>query len=188
MFFFSLKFGNNLQKLREAGSISFIDALSKIALYAQDVDGKLNYEELTNQVIKDITTNVAKGSFLIFDKISILQSLGLPIQNFVAFIRKIQNIVAKNDCLLVTCNRSLSQVGMIFDENTNDDPFSSFLSHNAILNIAVRPLTSGRSINVSGNITYLWNMLNQDAPLEYQFRVEEKDVKVFSLGTSSAVL
>ena len=89
-----MKFGNNIQKLREAGSIYFIDALSKIALCAQDVDGKLNYEELTNQLIKDITTNVAKGSFVIFDKISILQSLGLPIQNFVAFIRKIQNIVA----------------------------------------------------------------------------------------------
>ena len=51
----------------------------------------------------------------------------------------------------------------------NDDHISAFLSHTANLTIAARPLASGRSSTVTGNLCFLWNI-----PEEGQIRLSEK--------------
>jgi hypothetical protein len=68
------------------------------------------------------------------------------------------------------------------------DQLSAFLAHCAHLNIVVRPLSTGRSINVTGNLNFMWTSNLSQEKNQYQFRVEEKDVKVFAAGTSTAVL
>ena len=69
-----------------------------------------------------------------------------------------------------------------------NDRISAFMSHTSNLSIAVRPLSSGRSSTVTGNICFLWNDPEDGQIQHFQFRVEEKDVKVFAIGTSGAVL
>ena len=69
----------------------------------------------------------------------------------------------------------------------------SFLDHTSHLTIVVWKLATGYSEIVSGNICFGWvrsNEANHSLQDEgrYQYNIEEKDVKVFALGTSSAVL
>ena len=69
----------------------------------------------------------------------------------------------------------------------------SFLDHTSHLTIVVWKLATGYSEIVSGNICFGWVRSNETNEClqdegRYQYNIEEKDVKVFALGTSSAVL
>ena len=68
------------------------------------------------------------------------------------------------------------------------DKLAAFLCHTSHLNVALWPLPSGKSSNVTGNLTFCWSRDSNPHTGDFQFQVEEKDVKVFALGTSSAVL
>ena len=103
-------------------------------------------------------------------------------------VQELQSICERYQSCLVTRCRALTGLG---EEETHDegsDRISAFLSHTANLTIAVRPLASGRSSTVTGNLCFLWNLPEESQIQLFQFRVEEKDVKVFAFGTSGAVL
>ena len=88
--------------------------------------------------------------------------------------------------VIVAHNRIIFVIFLTVCDDT--DRFSAFLSHISDMTIAVRPLPSGRSSNVTGNLCYLLNDPEKKQIQRFQFRVEEKDVKVFAIGTSNAVL
>lgn len=66
------------------------------------------------------------------------------------------------------------------------DQLSSIIGHCSHLNIVVWPLPTGKSSSVSGNITFSW--MTSKCFGDYQFRIEDKDVKIFAPGTSKGVL
>jgi len=119
---------------------------------------------------------------------SILQSLGFNAKDFVSLTASLQMKVRKRECILITRCRGKSNLDLTEDfilEESTDLP-SNMLSHSASLNIVVRPLSTGKSTNVTGNICFLWT--NEKSVSRYQFRVDEKDVQIFAKGTSNAVL
>ena len=102
--------------------------------------------------------------------------------------------------MLVTLTRGLSSRNLeknrahdpeLGDENENK--LVSFLDHTSHLTVVVWKLATGYSEIVSGNLCYGWTQEGEIAYNiqdngRYQYNIEEKDVKVFALGTSSAVL
>ena len=176
-------------KLKESGNVTYIEGFSKIASLIDDTDQK-SYDVLIEHLLEDIKKEMSENAFVILDKISLFYNLGMPTKSTMKFITEIQKHAVKKGCLIVTCSKSYSKLGMTEQEDFvhDDDAFLSYLSHCATLNIVVRPLSSGKSMNVTGNMIFLWNLPNHNLPKYYQFRLEEKDVKVFSAGTSNAVL
>ena len=77
--------------------------------------------------------------------------------------------------------------------NENENKLVSFLDHTSHLSVIVWKLATGYSETVSGNFCFGWTEEGkmqhslQDSG-RYQYNIEEKDVKVFALGTSKAVL
>ena len=185
---YRLKIGNNLFKLKESGNVTYIEAFSKIASLI-DANELSSYDVVIEHLLEDIKKEMSENAFVILDKISLFYNLGMPTKSTMKLIREIQKHAMKKGCLIVTCSKSYSKLGMTEQEDfVHDDAFLSYLSHCATLNIVVRPLSSGKSMNVTGNMIFLWNLPNHNLPKYYQFRLEEKDVKVFSAGTSNAVL
>ena len=188
---YRLKIGNNLFKLKESGNVTYIEAFSKIASLI-DANELSSYDVVIEHLLEEIKKEMSENAFVILDKISIFYNLGMPTKTTMKFIRELQKHAVKKGCLIVTCSKSYSKLGLADQDDFihDDDGFLSYLSPCATLNIVVRPLSSGKSMNVTGNMIFLWNLPTNPnlMPKYYQFRLEEKDVKVFSAGTSNAVL
>ena len=189
---YRLKIGNNLFKLKESGNVTYIEAFSKIASLI-DANELSSYDVVIEHLLEEIKKEMSENAFVILDKISIFYNLGMPTKTTMKFIRELQKHAVKKGCLIVTCSKSYSKLGLADQDDfihDDDDGFLSYLSPCATLNIVVRPLSSGKSMNVTGNMIFLWNLPTNPnlMPKYYQFRLEEKDVKVFSAGTSNAVL
>jgi len=182
----SSKFGINMTKSREAGQINFIDGLKLVSENVND-DGVVDTLPLLNSIISQVKQCVKENTVLIIDKISLLHSLGLTNREMLALVQELQSICEQHKSCLVTRSRTLTGLGED-DSHDEGDHISAFLSHTANLTIAVRPLASGRSSTVTGNLCFLWNIPEEGQIQHFQFRVEEKDVKVFAIGTSGAVL
>ena len=103
--------------------------------------------------------------------------------------------------LLVTLTRGLSsrdsekrhtEVDIdMGDENENR--LVAFLDHTSHLSVVIWRLVTGYSEIVSGNFYFGWThnvgeSLHLQETGRFQYNIEEKNVKVFALGTSSAVL
>lgn len=174
-------------KSKEAGNIKFIDGLKLITDHVQD-NGLLAINPFAQTFLSAVTECLQDNAVIIIDKLSLLQSLGFTTKDLLNLTLALQNAQEefKNCCLITRC-RSLTDLGEA-ESHEDVDRFSAFLSHNSDLTIVVRPLLSGRSANVTGNLCYLWNDPEEKQIQRFQFRVEEKDVKVFARGTSNAVL
>ena len=180
-----LKLGNNLMKLKESKSVFYYDFMSKFSTFCD------NPKDLVQDLLETLDSELTENSILVLDKFSLVSSLGFTAKQSLNLAQKLQKLVVLKKSTLVTCSRANSNLGSedYLSQNEQNEVISAFLSHSATLNIVVRPLKSGKSRNVTGNLTFLWTLPNQgNKPQEYQFRVEEKDVKIFSAGTSNAVL
>lgn len=182
-----MKLGVSLLKLKESGAVEYIDGLKLISTSFNE-DGQLNHNIYIQKVLTELENNATDGAFVVVDKISLLQTLGLPAREMFRFSSAIQKTALRHNCCLVTCSRASSKLGILHEDLSlaESDHLSAFLAHSANLNIVARPLPSGKSLNVTGNLTFMW--ANADVIHQMQFRVEEKDVRVFAKGTSNAVL
>jgi len=102
--------------------------------------------------------------------------------------------------LIVTLTRGVSSRNLeshkddydVGDESENR--LITFLDHTSHLSVVVWKLATGYSEIISGNFCFGWTQEMDEATSSipetgrYQYNVEEKDVKVFALGTCSAVL
>ena len=187
-----MKFGLNLLKLKGSGGVEFFDGLKVIDKIINDDNGFFNYLAFKEELLSFLDTNAdhQSNTYVIIDKFSILQSLGVCPKEVFSLIRAVQLRVRKYGCVLITrCRGKESNLEAVTGTDYCEDPTdisSNILSHSASLNIIVRPLPTGKSTNVSGNLTFLW--ATEKNWSRYQFRIEEKDVRIFAKGTSSAVL
>jgi len=186
------KFGLNLLKIKGSGGVEFFDGLKVIDKTIQDDNGLFNYSAFKEELLSFLDTNAQHHSntYVIIDKFSILQSLGVCPKEVITLTRAVQLRVRKYGCVLITrCRGKESNLEAVTETDNCEDPTdisSNILSHSASLNIIVRPLPTGKSTNVSGNLSFLW--ATEKNWSRYQFRIEEKDVRIFAKGTSSAVL
>ena len=147
-------------------------------------NGYFDFPAFEEELLSFVEKNAESNAFIVFDKLSILQSLGISIKEILRLTRALQIRVQKYKCVLITRCRGISKEDTNFEEPSNI--VSNILSHSASLNIFVSPLHTGKSANVSGNLSFLW--ATEKSWSRYQFRIEEKDVRIFAKGTSSAVL
>ena len=178
-------------KIKGSGGVEFFDGLKVIDKTIQDDNGLFNYSAFKEELLSFLDTNAQhSNTYVIIDKFSILQSLGVCPKEVITLTRAVQLRVRKYGCVLITrCRGKESNLEAVTETDNCEDPTdisSNILSHSASLNIIVRPLPTGKSTNVSGNLSFLW--ATEKNWSRYQFRIEEKDVRIFAKGTSSAVL
>ena len=70
----SVKTGNNLLKLREAGTVKFWDGLKNLPKLLEEEDDEI---DLVKRIYSDIVTLVEENTLVIVDQISMLSCLGL---------------------------------------------------------------------------------------------------------------
>lgn len=203
-----LKMGNSLQKMKDTSQLVYCDVLKNVAsAYAGETDNNTGVDlsfirgsnttkswEKLDPMYKSIEAAYraqqikrSKPVLIIVDKLSLLFNLGLHLQDLLPFVQNLQKMDT-SACLITLCRAHSSLQTLI---ETSDDAaatqLAAYLAHTSHLNVVVRPLKTGRSFSVSGNIAFTWTTNHKETG-QYQYRVEEKDVRVFAAGTSSAVL
>jgi len=132
---------------------------------------------------------------IIVDKLTLLSSLGVPVAEIVAFVQYLQALALDAGATLVTLSRGHSsrELGRRYKDDmeldNECDSVVAFLDHTSHLTVVVWPLTTGHSEVVTGNFLFSWS--DDSASVDcgrYQYNTEEKNVRVFALGASSAVL
>ena len=117
---------------------------------------------------------------IIFDKISLLRSLGDSASAVASLARRMEKAItdAEDGSRLVT----------LATRKEEDDRLCDHLARNCDLLVRVWPLSSGRCWSVSGNVSHVWRTEDRRKG-RFQFKVEDKKgVTVFALGASKAVL
>merc|ERR1712179_552425 len=110
---------------------------------------------------QEICSLVAENTLVVIDQVSILSCMGFTPHSIYTFCHY---LVGEESVQLV---RLLQQLGE--------------------LNLSVAGLVTGQSRDVSGVIT-MQDRKERGVNRTFQFRVEDKTVKIFAPGTSSAVL
>jgi len=174
-----VKLGYNPMKAKETGELCYIDGSSKILNSALQQDNilrpGLGLEELYNEVVD----NVKNGSIVIIDNLSFLSLLGFSDRELHIFLKKIlSKLVSLEGHLICTAVPLVTST-----------QFTNYLSRLADIEINVEDMRTGKSRDVSGHLTFQFRQENGDMKnCDYQFRVEDKTVKIFPPGTSNAVL
>ena len=198
----ALKGGVNLQKARESGQLMAIEGLRSTcdaysAPETSDVKNDFSFvtdprrndlTHLTSTVqdtIKRFRGNEEEGSrpVVIVDKLSLLLSHGVPVRTALGFCRRLQQICDELGADMVALTR---RDPLDLDEDLNE--LTDYLACSSHLSVRCWPLESGKSSSVTGNMRFEWVDGDEIQSGRYQYCVEEKDVKVFALGASKAVL
>ncbi len=129
------------------------------------------------------------------DKLSLLSgSGGMAAIDAVVLARGLQQVCQQvpSGCLVTLCRTAARADDDDDDEGGEEesespvDPLPHYLSHNSDLNVRVWPLRTGRSEAVTGNLHLEWRRKGRTG--RAQFKVEERNVRVFAPGTSQGVL
>ena len=188
---FRLKIGQNLRKLKDSGRIVLIDGL---ASFDSQEDDSTFLENLANAIKHNLvqdSSSAKAGHLVIIDKLSLLISLGFPLGRIIKFTRDLQFQLQASSASMVTLVRSSTKKQKNnYEQDEMADRLSAYLSHTSHLNIIVTPLNTGKSADVSGNLSYTWadQIVSKKEVHRYHFRVDDKDIKVFAPGTSTSLL
>ena len=197
-----MKLGNNLQKAKEAGQIAFIEGLKLTSeAYGEessDFDDDKPQTEFSFVSSKNLADPLKKLYFyiretacslqaknsgselvIIVDKLSLFQTLGVSTHDLTVFTKYLHQLILEISASLVTLAR-------VDPEDEESDELANYLLNNCDLSVWTWPLKTGKSSSVSGNMKFRW--LERFESGRYQFSVEDKNVKVFALGASNAVL
>jgi len=131
---------------------------------------------MMKRIYNDIITLVEDNTLVIMDQISMLSCLGISNRSIY--------ILGHYLALRITSLRNTQLVIRIFDSGPNNNllPLVSRLSS---LHLGVSGLETGLSKDVSGVLEI--STLDSDTKT-LQFKLLDKDVRIFAPGTSSAVL
>jgi len=118
------------------------------------------------------------GLLVIVDKLTLLDSMaagaGCPNVSSVKTLRQLQSLCATKRADLTVAVAA------------NRPSAAAAVAHSSDLYLRTWPLTTGRSSSVSGNLSYAWPLFGREG--QWQFKVEERSVKLFAAGASEAVL
>ena len=187
-----LKLGVDLIKRQKYGNLVFIDLLKDVSSSYADVAPAKSMRQLYRE-IKDHCEQfeTSKPLTIIFDKLTLLSSLSIARSEILTFVQYVQALAADLNASLITLCKGHSSRDLnkrYRDEMELDyknDSIIAFLDHTSHLTVVVWPLLTGYSEVVTGNFLFSWKEADFG---QFQYNAEEKTVKVFALGASSAVL
>ena len=171
----SLKLGLNLLKLKQSGQVIFYEGLKQIPSLLEQ-----NLEELqfVKRLYEDIAKLVTDNCLIVIDQVSILSFLGLSTRSIYILCHYLTLLVNN----LVNCQVIFG----LFQSNDGDGgQLVHLVSRCGSLNISVHGLETGLSKDVSGVMDIV---VPGQHTRSLQFKILDKDVKVFALGTCTAVL
>ena len=188
-----MKLGVNVQKAKESGQLIFFEGLKMIGEAYGGQDSAFNFIsgpcqdplkrlclEIRDHVQKHSQDHPGKEMMIILDKLSLFQTLGVSVHDIAIFTKYLHQIASASSGTLGTLVRKDPEDDVSSEELTN------YLLENSDLSIWTWPLRTGKSSSVSGNLEFQW--LDRSESGRYQFSVEDKNVRVFALGASNAVL
>lgn len=204
------KLGVNLGEAKEKNQLVFIEGLKSIGAALTNADSESSSSsEWTNMFgtndgesklknlylkLKEVATSQNSPLLILIDDLTLLLYLGIEVKELVQFY-----------CCLTQLSRSSQQACVLtlmhLDANegtlNEDEPVelvSRYLQHYSDVVIDVRGLQTGYSREVHGQLTVEWRDRSQThpggtkKPTEMQFRVYDRTISFFALGTSSIVL
>jgi KaiC/GvpD/RAD55 family RecA-like ATPase len=180
------KSGVNVVKAKEAGQLVFVDLLKDISeTYCNGGVTKTFLGSVMRRITeeREALSRIRPGKPLavIIDKLSALMALGLARNDVESFYDSFlpKSTASAEDCtLVVLASRA---------HHANDQKeLAMHLMLTSDLSIVVTPLRSGRSTTITGNLCFEWAQTGESG--RFQYRLEDKMVKVFALGTCDAVL
>jgi len=173
-----LKLGYNLFKLKGEKRVEFLEGSKRILQSVIGSETIFRPETGLHELYKEICQLVTPDCFLVVDNLSVITNLGFSQRDLAVFLSKLRHKMAEVGGRLVTtfCTSSPDLV------NTN------FL-RTSDMNFILQDLKTGKSKEVTGHLTIQRRTQHGEMDCsDYQYRVEEKIVKVFPPGTSGAVL
>ncbi|KAF5359008.1 hypothetical protein D9758_004871 [Tetrapyrgos nigripes] len=181
----SAKSNLNLSQLSTAGSLHFVELISSLQSSAEDSP----FRSLCDKVrgLLDSMEDSSEPTLVILDDIATLEWIGYPILEVTRFCRALRALCAKKKATL-----------LIRHHLTSEEPDDLFrlLYQICTYHVDVRPLSSGRSGAVSGEVALhagpslppstSVKLIPRSAALQY--RLTESGVVFFERGSSSGVL
>ncbi|XP_076335366.1 elongator complex protein 6 [Tachypleus tridentatus] len=196
----ALKLGINLKKVVEEGKLLCVDGLkllnNLIESYFEEENCSNNpfsfimncrdhslmelYMSIKEKVeILNKSATEDLNVLILIDDLSVLQSLGATNIEVIDFINYCNSLILRKTggCLVVGGSTEVD----------DSDILLNYLSHSSDKCIQINGLLTGQSREVDGEIT-VTETSDKLSKKIMQFKVEEKDVKLFARGTCSAVL
>jgi len=199
------KMGINLRSHLEQDKIKVIEGLKLLSELSSDSnldDHPFNFilqGSETDNPLKNLYTNIKKliepwqreGKYfvLIIDNVTNLLSLGVnrtDIEIFVKYCTKL-TYTSSNTC------STLVAVTTYDDKDEDGGILTKSLSHNTIMKLSVEGLSTGSSRDVHGN--FKLQVFDDKCRLSclpreqnYQYKMEDKNMKLFAPGTAAGVL
>merc|ERR1712058_199966 len=133
--------------------------------------------EIMKKIYNEVVKMVGDYTLVIVDQVTILSIMGFSVTSVYGLCHYLTSLIDKQT--------SSQLIIRMFEDAESRNPIVHLVSRASILNIYVEGLSTGLSRDVSGTIR-LKCQNSQDKSL--QFKLLEKDVKVFALGTSQNVL
>jgi len=178
-----IKLGYNLLKLKESGQVIFYEGLKKIldSNFAESSHFQVDEPGLNSLkfLYQEICSLVTENTLVVIDQVSILSCMGFTPHSIYTFCHYLVDMMDNlNTCQLVL------RVDMVGEESVQ---LVRLLQQLGELNLSVAGLVTGQSRDVSGVIT-MQDRKERGVNRVFQYRVEDKNVRIFAPGTSSAVL
>nr|XP_014353136.1 PREDICTED: elongator complex protein 6 isoform X2 [Latimeria chalumnae] len=200
------KLGTNLGAAKERGQLVFLEGLKSSVdiLFSEEPRSAqphpFQFISNTGEDLKSlyhcIQTSLSqtdsstwKFPVLIVDDLSVLLSLGVNVVNVLDFIHYCRaTICSKLKGTVVTLAHSDEDIG---DEEM--ELIAKLLSHQSSLMLKLEGLATGYCKDVHGEIKITWRGASHIKPQKnitevYQYKIQDKNVRFFARGTSSAVL
>ena len=200
------KLGVNLSKAKEQGHLVIIEGLKNIgaqvlasSLNTESCDfiskdlidfsaGKLHSLKPLFLHIKDmcsmLVTKQSSPTLVIIDDLSVLLSLGVPISGIFFFMHYLKQLIGQDQTTgllsLIHCSKDDEEIELLARQ----------LEHSSDICIDAQGLDSGYCKDVHGEITVRRAELKPEKSVtkRMQFKISDKMVSFFALGTSAAVL
>ena len=167
----AMKMGTNLVKLRQSGRVVFYEGLKELPELLSSEPDEVS---LVKTLYEKITCLVVEDTLVVVDQIFILSCLGLSQRSLYLLCHH-----------LVAANLKLERTQTVLRLYPDCEQLASLVRRLADLTMSVSGLQTGVSKDVSGLLS-LHTRAGTSQTL--QFKITDKDVKMFAPGTSSAVL
>lgn len=201
------KLGVNLRQNTAEGKVKVIEALKLLSEIFDDgvehADHPFNFilegsehplRNLYNEIKKTVQPWKDKNEYflLIIDSVSFFLNLGVQIREIDIFIRYCRNLTVNPDIP----HKQFGAVFFVTKSSDKDEDATYILkkiTHSSLVHMSLEGLSTGLSREVHGNLnitTFNRNLPHVCLPEVqlFQYKMEDKNMKLFAPGTSSGVL
>lgn len=173
------------------GAPSALDSSDTISRLCLDTDGTILLK-IYSSIVQSILPGISQKVIIIIDDLTILELIGVPTVTLTRFVRALHALCLTSSASLIIRARALSSpvTGVPFETE-----FLRYLLNCCHVHVEVRPLASGRSSAVSGEISvHNGGLFSDDCAVamgrrfSMQYRLNDAGAVLFQKGIGAGVL